>query len=313
MSPPPGDASRPVPQRVLLIANPVARTVSRPMLDVLEKALAADFKLEVDETRGRGHAVEMARRAVEDGFDLMVVFSGDGTINEAINGLAGSDVTLGIIPGGATNVLARVLGIPEDPIEATARVIATSLEGRARHLHLGKADDRYFAFNCGIGIDAEAMAKVDERKAKSKREFERAALMAVVRSALFRYAGLEPGLRVRVDDRPPVDGVSVMIGRTDPYTYFKSFRVRLTPRASLDTGLDVTTVRRLRRRSAPRIVRQVFSGGLVDRKDVDYVHDASAVEIVGRSAFPVQVDGDYLGTRERLSVRLVRDALWVLA
>jgi diacylglycerol kinase family enzyme len=304
-------STRPKPERVLLIANPVARTVSRPMLDVLEKALAADFKLEVDETRGRGHAVEMAHRAVADQFDMMVVFSGDGTVNEAINGLAESDVALGVIPGGATNVLARVLGIPEDPIEATAKLIAACLEGRARQLHLGKADERYFGFNCGIGIDAEAMAKVDERKAKSKKEFEWAAFTAVVRAALFRYAGKEPHLRVHVDDRPAMDGVSVLIGRSDPYTFFKSFGVRVTPKATLDTGLDVTTVLRFRRRSAPRIVRQVFSGRLVDRKDVEYVHDASAVEIVGRSPFPVQVDGDFLGVRERLSVRLVRDSLWV--
>jgi diacylglycerol kinase family enzyme len=302
---------RPKPERVLLIANPVARTVSRPMLDVLEKALAADFKLEVDETQGRGHAVEMARRAVADQFDLMVVFSGDGTVNEAINGLAESDVALGVIPGGATNVLARVLGMPEDPIEATAKLIAACLEGRARTLHLGKANERYFGFNCGIGIDAEAMARVDERRAKSRKEFEWAALTAVVRAALFRYAGKDPHLRVQVDDRPAMDGVSVLIGRTDPYTFFKNFRVRLTPQATLDTGLDVTTVLRFRRRSSPRIVRQVFSGRLIDRKDVEYVHDAAAVEIVGRSPFPVQVDGDFLGTRERLSVRLVRDSLWV--
>ena len=305
------DAPRPTPERVLLIANPVARTVSRPMLDVLEKALAADFKLEVDETRSRGHAVEMAEQAVRDRFDLMVVFSGDGTINEAINGLAGSEVALGVIPGGATNVLARVLGIPEDPIEATARLIAACLEGRARRIHLGQAGDRYFGFNCGAGIDAEAMARVDERKATSKKQFEWAALSAVVRAALFRYAGRDPHLRVQVDGRPPVEGVTAAIGRTDPYTYFKRFGVRLTPRASLDTGLDVMTVRHLNRRSAPRVVRQVFSGRLVDRKDVDYVHDASSVEIVGREPFPVQVDGDFLGQHERLSVRLVRDALWV--
>src|SRR6266568_590934 len=115
---------RPRPQRVLLVANPVARTVSRPTMNVIETALSADFKLEVVETTGREHAVELAKQAVADGLDLMVVFSGDGTVNEAINGLAGGGVALGIIPGGATNVLARVLGFPEDPIEATGILIS---------------------------------------------------------------------------------------------------------------------------------------------------------------------------------------------
>ena len=162
-----GEKVRPRPQRVLLVANPVARTVSRATLNVLEKALAADFKLDVDETTGRGHAVELARRAAADGYDMLVVFSGDGTVNEAVNGLAGTDVALGIIPGGATNVVARVLGLPENPVEATDHLIGAALAGRFRRIGLGVADDRRFAFACGIGVDAEAMGEVDERNAES--------------------------------------------------------------------------------------------------------------------------------------------------
>src|SRR5581483_3806124 len=104
-------------QRLLLIVNPVARTVSRPTLAVIEKALSADFKLEVLETANRGHATEVAREAVADGIDL-VVFSGDGTINETVNGLAGTETALGVLPGGATNILARALQFPLDPVEA---------------------------------------------------------------------------------------------------------------------------------------------------------------------------------------------------
>src|SRR3990172_4629290 len=138
-------------QRVLLVVNPVARTVSRPTLAVIEKALSADFKLEVLETLERGHATEVARDAALDGVDLVVVFSGDGTINEAVNGLAGTDVALGVLPGGATNILVRALGMPLDPVEATGVLIAKALDGEARRLHLGVADGRYFAVNCGAG------------------------------------------------------------------------------------------------------------------------------------------------------------------
>ena len=91
-------------QRLLLIVNPVARTVSKPTLAVIEKALSADFQLEVTETKERGHASEIAEQAVSDGVDLVVVFSGDGTINEVVNALAGTGSALGVLPGGATNI-----------------------------------------------------------------------------------------------------------------------------------------------------------------------------------------------------------------
>jgi diacylglycerol kinase family enzyme/molybdopterin converting factor small subunit len=309
-----GEVVRPRPQRVLLVANPVARTVSRATLNVLEKALAADFKLDVDETTGRGHAVELARRAVADGYDMLVVFSGDGTVNEAINGLAGTDVALGIIPGGATNVVARVLGLPEDPVEATDALIRAALAGRARRIGLGNADGRRFAFACGIGVDAEAMGEVDERNAESKRSFERAALSAVLRSVFFRYAGRDPFLTVQVDDGPEVEAISVLIGRSNPYTFYKKWGLKVTPRASLEDGLDVLAVKRIARRSAPRLVYQLFvSGKHVKRRTMEYRHDASRVEIRGSQPFPLQMDGDYVGTREHLSVHVDRDALWLVA
>ncbi len=305
--------ARPRPQRVLLVANPVARTVSRPVLDVIEKALAADFKLEVDETRRRGHATELAMEAVRDGYDMMVVFSGDGTINEAVNGLARSDVALGILPGGATNVLARVSGMPTDPVEATSWLIAAALQGRARRMGLGRVDGRYFMLNCGSGIDAEAMGMVDQRQAESRKQFERAALSAVLKTVLLRYAGLEPFMSVSVDGGDPVEAITALVGRTNPYTYYKRFGLQLTPHASLEGGLDVTIVTSLTRMSALPLVRQVFSGGLIKRRDVVYAHDASSVEIRGRRPFPVQVDGDAIGSRDHLEVGLERDALWLVA
>jgi len=308
-----GMGARPRPQRVLLVANPVARTVSRPMLDVIEKALAADFKLEVDETRRRGHATEMAREAVADGYDMMVVFSGDGTINEAVNGLVGSDVALGVLPGGATNVLARVVGMPNDPVEATSWLIGAALQGRARRMGLGHIDERYFVLNCGAGADAEVMARVDERQATSRAQYERAALNAVLRTVLGKYAGREPFLSVSVDGGPPAPAITVLTGRTDPYSFYKQARLRLTPQARLDGGLDATVIEYLSRASAPMLARQVFSGGLIRRKGVTYHHDASKVEITSDRGFPVQVDGDYIGERDRLSIGLRRDALWLVA
>ena len=158
------------------------------------------------------------------------------------------------------------------------------------------------------------MARVDQAHAPSKEAYERAALSAVLRSALLKYAGRDAELSVRVDDREPLDAISVLIGRSNPYTYYKRWGLKVTPQATLDGGLDVLTARRLRRRSALRLIAQLFgSGKHIKRRDMDYVHDASEVHIKGRAPFPLQVDGDYLGTRERLTVTVERDALWIVA
>jgi diacylglycerol kinase family enzyme len=308
-----GEVSYRRPERVLLVVNPVARTVSRPVLEVIEKALSADFKLDVCETKDRGHATELAHRAVEDQFDMIVVFSGDGTINEALNAMAGTPVALGVIPGGATNVLARWLGVPLDPVEATGHLLHAADTGRLRRLNLGIANDRYFCFSCGIGLDAAAMARVDARRPASKKKFEWQSFVSVVREGL-RHAGLPSELSVCVDAADPVDAVSVLIGRTHPYTFFKRWGVKVTPNARMEGGLEVLTVKRLTRRSLPRVAWQVLvTGTVVKRRNIDYVSDASSVEIVSGRPVPVQVDGDYVGDVDRVSVTLAPQSLSVIA
>jgi diacylglycerol kinase family enzyme len=299
---------------VLLIVNPVARTVSKPTLAVIEKALSADFRLEVAETKQRGHASEIAEQAVVDGMDLVIVFSGDGTINEVVNALAGTETALAPLPGGATNILVRALALPTDPVECTGVLIGKALDDAALPLHLGRADGRYFAVNCGAGVDAAAMKRLDQKFPKTKGKFDRAAFRAVARELLIGYAGRLPDLAIRVDDGEELPSLSVMVGRTDPYTYFKERGIRMTPEASLSTGLDVLSARKLNRRSVPRIAWQVFgSARHVHGRDIDYWHDASRVEVTSATPFPLQVDGDVLPERRRLEITLARDALWVVA
>jgi diacylglycerol kinase family enzyme len=300
--------------RLLLIVNPVARTYSRPVLAVIEKALSADFRLEVAETKERGHASELAAQAASDEQDLVIVFSGDGTINEVVNALAGTETALGVLPGGATNVLVRALGLPLDPVEATGVLIAKALDDEAFKLSLGVADRRCFAVNCGAGVDAAAMRRLDEKFPRTKSRFERAAFRAVAWELLVGYAGRLPDLEVRIDGAEPVPSLSVMVGRTDPYTYYKGRPIRMTPEASFDEGLDVISVRKLARRSIPRIAWQVFgSARHVQHRDIDYVHDASHVLVTSQAPFPVQVDGDSLGDHLRLEVEIAPEALWVVA
>jgi diacylglycerol kinase family enzyme len=301
-------------QRLLLVVNPVARTFSKPVLAVIEKALSADFRLEVAETKERGHAFELAEQAAEDGIDLVVVFSGDGTINEVVNALAGTPTALGVLPGGATNILVRTLGLPLDPVEATGVLIAHALDDQAFKLSLGVADGRYFAVNCGAGVDAAAMKRLDAKFPTTKAKFDRAAFRAVAWELLVGYAGRRADLEVRIDGGEPMPSLSVMVGRTDPYTYYKDRPIRMTPEASLDGGLDVVSVRKLPRRAVPRVAWQVFgSARHVKSKDIDYVHDASHVLVTASAHFPVQVDGDSLGEHRRLEIGLAPEVLWVVA
>jgi diacylglycerol kinase family enzyme len=301
-------------QRLLLVVNPVARTYSKPTLAVIEKALSADFRLEVAETKERGHAWELATRAVDDGIHLVVVFSGDGTVNEVVNALAGTETAIAALPGGATNIFVRALGLPLDPVEATGTLIGKALDDEAFKLSLGRADGRYFAVNCGAGVDAAAMRRLDAKFPRTKAKFDRVAFRVAAWELLVGYAGRSADLEVRVDDAEPRPSLSVMVGRTDPYTYYKGHGMRMTPDASLDGGLDVLSVRKLRRRSVPRIAWQVFgSARHVHGRDIDYVHDAEHVLVTSGKPFPVQVDGDSLGDHLRLEVDLAHEALWVVA
>jgi diacylglycerol kinase family enzyme len=300
--------------RLLLVVNPVARTMSKPVLAVIEKALSADFRLEVIETKERGHANEIAAQAVHEGMDLVVVFSGDGTINEVVNALAGTETAMGVLPGGATNILVRALGLPTNPVDATGILIGKALDDGAFRLHLGRADGRYFAVNCGAGVDAAAMQRMDAKFPRTKAKFDRVAFRAAAWELLVGYAGRSADLEVRIDDAEPSPSLSVMVGRTDPYTYYKGRGLRMTPDASLDGGLDVLSVRKLRRRSVPRIAWQVFgSARHVTGRDIDYVHDAKHVLVTSEDPFPVQVDGDALGDHHRLEIQLAPEALWVVA
>src|SRR5436190_1645836 len=201
------------------------------------------------------------------------------------------------------NPVARTVSTP------TLAVIEKALDDEASKLNLGRADGRYFAVNCGAGIDAAAMRRLEKRFPSTKAKYDRVAFRAVAWELMVGYAGKNPDLEVSIDGADPVPSLSVMVGRTDPYTFYKDRGLRMTPDASLETGLDVLSVRKLNRRNIPRIAWQVFgSARHVRGRDIDYVHDASQVVVRSADPFPVQVDGDPLGDHRRLQVELAREA-----
>src|SRR4051812_2910063 len=139
------------------------------------------------------HATELVTSACRNGADVLVVYSGDGGFNEALNGLEG-DVPIGFLPGGGTSVLPRALGLPHDPVAAAAHLANAIREGRTRRITVGRVNGRRFAFSAGVGLDAEAVRRVDElgRKEDGKRPGDLAFAMAVVRALASRRMHVEP-------------------------------------------------------------------------------------------------------------------------
>src|SRR5580692_4968943 len=159
----------------MLVVNPKATATSERERDILTRALGSDLKLDVVQTAYRGHAIELGAQAAEAGLDLVVVLGGDGTINEIVNGLLGSGPwqgsaaatpALAVVPGGSTNVFSRALGIARDPVVATSELLEALRAGRSRRIGLGRVDDRWFTFTAGLGIDADAVRRVERARNK---------------------------------------------------------------------------------------------------------------------------------------------------
>ncbi|MGZ4399109.1 MAG: diacylglycerol/lipid kinase family protein, partial [Gaiellaceae bacterium] len=145
--------------RVALIANPQASGVRQQDVERVQIALARAASVVTMLTEGYRHATELGREA-SDGFDAIVVFSGDGTYGEVVNGLA-RDVPIGFVPGGGTSVLPRALGLGRDPVEVAQAIAGALLSGSTRRISLGSVNGYRFTFEAGIGIDAEAVRRVD--------------------------------------------------------------------------------------------------------------------------------------------------------
>src|SRR4051812_49629254 len=146
---------------MMIIVNPYATTVSDRLRNLVVYALQGRYEVTAIDTERRGHAVELCREAADEGYDVVVAFGGDGTVNEAANGLAGSDTPLTALPGGSTNVWARTLGIPRDVVDATEHLLRMAGNFRPRRVDMGRVNERYFVFGAGVGLDASVVERVD--------------------------------------------------------------------------------------------------------------------------------------------------------
>ncbi len=300
--------------RALLLFNPNATTTDDHVRDVISAALASAVDLQVLPTKRRGHATHLVAGAVHEGVDAVFALGGDGTANEVIQALAGSDVRLGIIPGGGANVLARTLGLPNDAVRATSQLLDAVRVDRTRWITLGRAGDRYFGFNAGFGFDAAVIRHV-ERHAGAKRVFKQGAFVWSTASEWFGGAGRDgPTTTVTLPDGQTDGPVALsLIANSDPYTFLGSRPMRVHPDASLDTGLDLLTVASASTRGLIAILLGTFRDGRHLRGNgVRYHHDLTGFTLSAATPQPLMVDGDYAGEHTAITFAAVPQALRVL-
>jgi diacylglycerol kinase family enzyme len=288
---------------------------------VIARALASAVDLAVMETRYRGHATQLAGAAAGNGHGLVLTLGGDGTVNEAVNGIVragpgtAGQPALAALPGGGANVFTRALGLPADPVDAAGQIISALSAGRARSIGLGLAGDRYFTFNAGLGLDAEVVRAVEAQRAQGRP----ATPVLYIRLALRQYYRVtdrrHPALSLDRDGQPPVGPLFLgIVSNTAPWTYLGRRAVQISPQAGFDTGLDVLALRRLRTAGTFSTLRQMLAGG--DRpprgRHVVSLHDEAELTLRADRPVAFQVDGEYVGERERVTFRSVPRALRVI-
>jgi diacylglycerol kinase family enzyme len=296
-------------RRMLVIVNPYATTVSDRLKNLVVYALRGSYSVDAAETEGPGHATELCRQAADEGYDVVVVFGGDGTVNEAANGLAATSTPLSCLPGGRANVFCRIIGIPADVIDATEHLLRVADDWRPRRADLGEVNGRCFAFAAGVGLDASVVARVDAHPRLKARlgewYYTWTAIDTFNRRYLVRPRPVEADLageRVR--------GITVIVQNAAPYTYFGERPVDIAEGATLDSG-DLAGI--VLRRTTPIDVPTIIWRALSRRARLarhTKVHPFGGLrELTVRSLdggqLPIQVDGDYIGSafEARFNVR----------
>jgi diacylglycerol kinase family enzyme len=300
---------------VALIMNPHATRVSERVRREVTSALAAEHKVEVRLTGQPGHGAELATRAIDDGAEVVVVLGGDGTVNEVVNGLCGTEVPLGLAGGGKTNVFARGLGLPADTRRACQRLLELLRAGSTRRVSLGRAGGRVFTFGAGLGLDGAIVREVERRRRARQLYGDPAYVAAGLKTLFLNYDREHPHLKVlRGAGQPFVTGFFALVSNGDPFTYLGRRAFRPTPEATWEGGLDVLVGQTM---SAPAITR-ALTGMLSPRPRATYphfplLHDEHSFVLESDVPLAFQLDGEYLGDYTRVDFRCEDAALTVVA
>jgi diacylglycerol kinase family enzyme len=286
-------------KRMLIIVNPYATTVSDRLKNLVVYALRGSYHVDAVETEARDHATELCREAAQAGYDVVVAFGGDGTVNEAANGLAGSDTPLSCLPGGRTNVYCRMLGIPTDVVDATEHLLQIADDWRPRRVDLGYVNDRCFLFSAGVGLDASVVERVDAHPRLKARYGEWYYTWTGIKTFNRRYLLRPPRLEAELGDET-IKGVTAIVQNAAPYTYFGNRPVHMGEGATLDGGtLSGVVLTRASLIDVPTIIWRALSKHVRvsgHRKVRPFSNlRGFRVRSLDDRRLPLQVDGDYIG------------------
>jgi diacylglycerol kinase family enzyme len=304
-------------KRMLIIVNPYATTVSDRLKNLVVYALRASYLVDAIDTEARDHATELTREAARSGYDVVVAFGGDGTVNEAANGLVGTDTPLSCLPGGRTNVYCRMLGIPIDVVDATEHLLQIADDWRPRRVDVGFVNDRCFLFSAGVGLDASVVERVDAHPRMKARLGEWYYTWTGIRTFNRRYL-LNP-VRLEADiEGERVEGVTAIVQNAAPYTYFGDRPVHMGDGAALDSG-DLSGV--VLTRASPVDIPTIIWRALSKRATVSRhrkVHPFSGlhelqVRTLDERPLPLQVDGDYIGEAQEAAFRVKPSGIAVVS
>jgi diacylglycerol kinase family enzyme len=295
--------------RVVLIVNPYSTEVTPGRIAAVSGALEQRCDLVLWQTERRGHARELAADAVGRA-DALVVFAGDGTYNEAING-AGGRIPFGFVPGGGASVFPRALGLSRDPVRAALRVVDALDAGRSTSITLGRLNGRRFCFSAGIGFDAEIVRRIDGRgRDHNGRRAGAARFLATVFETLLES-------RFRIPPQLEVAGFGraalIVVVNGSPYTYAGRVPVRLTSAADFAAGLDFVAPREITPQSVGALALGLFRGTLAGERHTLSGHDLDALVVRCDHPLPAQADGEDLGDITEAFFEAEREALTVLS
>jgi diacylglycerol kinase family enzyme len=304
-------------RRMLIIVNPYAATVSDRLRHLVVYALQGRFDVDAVDTQARGHATELCREAAHEGYDVVVAFGGDGTVNEAANGLLGSSTPLCSLPGGSANVFGRQLGIPGELVDATEHLLALADDWRVRKVDLGVVNGRCFTFASGLGLDASVVKRVDSNPHLKSRLGPYYFTWVAVGTCARRYLINPPRLCVK-GPGIELEGITAIVQNGAPFTYFRDRPIEVAEGATFESGtLAAAVLHRATPLGAPllgwralsrsaRLVRHHQVTGLEPFTELT-VHSAD------ERPLPLQVDGDYVGEVSEARYSILPSALNVVA
>lgn len=308
--------------RALLIANPRASSTHERLLDRITTLFARHHEVRLSLTTARGHATELASAAAVDGTELVIVIGGDGTVNEVVNGLledgaAPEGPVLGVIPGGHANVLTYALGMPRDPMR-TARIIIEVLhDGDPTLIGLGRADQRWFTINAGVGMDAAVVSTVEELRDRGMPSSTAAYTAGLVKAWVSSdRTGGPLSMKATGNDGRVVDDqglMSTIVQNARPWTLLGDIAVEASPSADLTRGIDVVGLRALTTPVAVRTATSMLTGkGLADGPDAVVLSDLASLDVASVRPLPLQVDGDLVGEVRQVTFTAVPEALRIV-